>query len=279
MSRWICVLLVIFLPARALDAQLSKKPSTVRISSENFDVVSFASGPKPAKILLLCEKLREELARVWGGNEIASTWQPRCEIVVHDSQASYLAVVGPDGGQTTGCSLIQLDKGKVVTRRIDLIVDSSDELSALPHELTHVVLADRFHGRQPPHWLDEGIAMLADTPHKQSLHERDCHEANHSGKALPISEILHLQQFSSADQMPAFYGQSLSLVRMLSERKTPDSLVPFALDALDHGFESSLKTHYALDGIHELQREWKKHVFADAAREKKSPIVVVSFKP
>ena len=204
---------------------------------------------------------------------------PRRQMMIHGSRASYLAAVGQAGRQTSGCSFIQLDAGKVISRRIDLLVDPTGAFPALPHELTHVILADRFRGRQPPHWLDEGVAMLADTQPKQLLHDRDCREANRRGTALPIGEILHLQQFTSADQMPAFYGQSLSLVRMLSARKKPESLIPFALDASRSGLRKCIETT--------LQHQWNWRsparmaniLDADGSRSVSLPVVEVSFKP
>ncbi len=275
---WVFVLFTA-LPIRPLGAQHPVATDTHSAASKNFEVQSFASGPEALKVIELCESLRAELARVWGGGEVPSNWTPRCSIAVHPTRASYLSVVGPDGGQTSGCSLIQLDADTVVGRRIDLLVETSGAFHALPHELTHVVLADRFRGRQPPHWLDEGIAMLADTDEKQSLHDRDCRAALQGGTAFSVGEILHLQQFSSPDQMPAFYGQSLSLVRMLSERDNPEKLIPFALEAQSSGFESALKRHYSINSIGDLQRAWQKYALGGASLTAGTPIVTISFKP
>ena len=50
-------------------------------------------------------------------------------------------------------------------------------MTALPHELTHLILADRFSPRQVPRWSDEGMAVLADPAEKQRLHLRDLRQA------------------------------------------------------------------------------------------------------
>lgn len=136
-----------------------------------------------------------------------------------------------------GSSLIRAEKGRILTRRIDLLVSEHSGLPALAHELTHVVLADRFGGRQPPRWVDEGIATMADPTEKRMLHYRDCHHALRSGTALRLIEVLDLEQFTSAQQVPAFYGQSLSLVHFLSEQVQPQTVIDFAEAAMDHGYD------------------------------------------
>ncbi len=251
----------------------------IHSASKWFEVESFQNGPSANQLLNLCEELRIELFRVWGENEVSSKWEPRCKIRVHPNHASYVRKVGSNGDQTSGCSLIQFQSGKIVCREIDLLLNQAGELTALPHELTHVVLADRFGGRQPPHWLDEGIAMLADTVMKQNLHYRDCNEAIMSGNAMPIHQLVSLESFLSPHQMPTFYGQSLSLVRMLAERGSPSRMIEFANDSLDRGMESALKQHYSIENIDHLEKVWKVYVFQKPVTEAKLSIVAVKFKP
>lgn len=267
-----------FLSAFASTAN-GQMPSTTfagGVASEHF--VAFTplrGGPSAEGVLRLCERLRSELCSVWGVSGPSHRWEPLCEIIVHPTADSYLQAVGPAAAQTRGCSLIELHMGKVSRRRIDLQIDSDGSLSALAHELTHVVLADRFHGRPPAHWLDEGIATLADTREKQLLHERDCQEALASGRAMSLQHLLHLEQFTSADQMPAFYGQSLSLVMMLADQRTPKQLIDFAVDAQDQGYAAALKKHYGIQDVAELEAKWR--AYAQAARHKRSrPLVLVA---
>ncbi len=265
---WVCV-----------NAQTLSDLEAIRSSSNSFEIQSFQGGPSASRVLTLCEKLRSELSQVWGDDDVLAAWEPRCKIQLHQNRESYMQKVGVNGGQTSGCSLIRMDSGKVVCREIELVLNQHGELPALPHELTHIVLADKFRGRQPPHWIDEGIAMLADTLAKQNLHSRDCHEAILSGEALPVHQIVTMETFSSPDQMPAFYGQSLSLVRMLAERASPEKIVEFANDSIDRGFDTALKDHYSLDGIAELEKAWKNYVFRKSPSGSYVAIVSVSFKP
>jgi hypothetical protein len=40
----------------------------------------------------------------------------------------------------------------------------------LPHEITHVVLADRFNTKPMPRWADEGMAVLTEPVEKKQAH-------------------------------------------------------------------------------------------------------------
>ncbi|MGV3484855.1 MAG: hypothetical protein ACO1RT_10600 [Planctomycetaceae bacterium] len=260
-------------------SQATADQATVRAQSQHFIVHVYHGGPAVGDVLKLCEASRIELQRVWHADNAPTAWSPRCEIFVHASREHYLAAVGQGGGQTRGSSLIQLDNNRVTVRRIDLLMDPQAGLTALPHELTHVVLADRFLGDPPPHWLDEGIAMLADTRHKQMLHYRDCQEALVSRTALSLADLLTLEQFTSAEQMPAFYGQSLSLVQMLSYRGDPQKLVAFGIDARKVGYDRALQEHFAIEGMADLERHWLKHVANLPSMQPPQPVVMVSFQP
>src|SRR5262245_30745251 len=92
-----------------------------------------------------CEALRSDLRAKWFGGEIRDEGgSPRCELVVHDRLASYLREV-PGGERTVGSSWIETERGCVVTRRIDVRGDRDDWFDgAMPHELIHVLTADRF---------------------------------------------------------------------------------------------------------------------------------------
>jgi hypothetical protein len=257
MNKVFLVLVVTLCSTSPLLAQLTNSSRSADCVDSYFLVRNTQQGPPATSILALCQQLRSELVTLWGGAQSNSPWDPLCEIVLHPTLESYVRATAPEAAQTMGCSTIELQAGKVSKRRIDLRIANDGTLPALAHELTHVVLADRFQGRQPPHWLDEGIAMLADTREKQMLHERDCREAMATGRALPLDTLLHLEQFSSAEQMPAFYGQSLSLVNMLVHERPPQQLIAFALECQHLGYPEALKKHYGINSTRELAARWQ----------------------
>ncbi|TWT29513.1 gluzincin family metallopeptidase [Blastopirellula retiformator] len=225
--------------------------------SDNFQIRTFRGGPSAVKLLARCEQLRSDLQQVWLGGDDRHDWSPRCQVIVHASKASYQTAIGRGGAQTSGSSLVQSVEGEIVLRRIDLLYSEERGASALPHELTHVVLADRFDNGRPPRWLDEGIATMADPTEKRTLHQRDCHAALRSGDALPVVQLLHLDEFASAKQVPAFYGQSLSLVHFLGSQDEPIRLVEFAETAGHKGYDRALREIYQIDGVAELERRWR----------------------
>lgn len=114
----------------------------------------------------------------------------------------------------------------------------------------------------PPAWADEGIATLADTETKRARHQRDCRQALASGAAMPLAELVELDHLSSREQAAAFYGQSLSLVGFLAERREPTKLLPFVRQAERIGYDEALRRDYSLDGIGQLERLWRADVVA-----------------
>ncbi|MBW3601063.1 MAG: hypothetical protein KY475_27820, partial [Planctomycetes bacterium] len=246
-----------------LDSRIQcRAPSPLVASSSNFIIRSHPGDPSASELLKTCQQLREQLQATWLGDVSPAPWRPRCEVVVHGSRASYQQAVGRGAGQSYGSSLIKFGSRQVVTRRIDLLPGAGGEVSALAHELTHVVLADHFRGRQPPRWVDEGVATLADASEKRRLHHRDCHYALHSGTAFPLNELFRLERCSSYDQAAAFYGQSLSLVGYLVEHGTPLRFLAFVDLAMERGYDHALREIYNIDGPTDLERRWREYAFA-----------------
>ena len=231
------------------------------VGSSHFVVTGVGlSSTELESTLRQCEDARRELTKTWNVVESEREWSPKCAICIHRDRMSYTKAIGMEGAQTEGSSSIQVDKGQVVGRRIDLFSASKGFLPALKHELTHVVIADRFKGQVPPHWFDEGIAMLADQREKQLLHLRDCFESVGTRRSLPLEKLLSLEQFQSAEQMAPFYGQSLTLVSMLAEKQPASVLVDFAIDAKSLGYAAALKKHYDIGSVKSLEKEWLAYV-------------------
>lgn len=225
--------------------------------SRDFVVCSYRGGPSPGTVAERCCSTRRQLHARWLSDRAIQPWKPRCRIVVHATRAGYLNAVGRGAAQTSGSSLIRFDGSRIVERRIDLLADGGGDLPALAHELTHVVLADRFGGRQPPHWADEGIALLSDSAEKQALHRRDCQLALHRETALRLAEIVRLERFTSGEEAAAFYGQSLSLVDFLVRQAGPARFLTFVETGMDNGYDRALRQYYDIDGLADLERQWQ----------------------
>lgn len=207
-----------------------------------------------------CECLRSELQAKWIGKDLPGDWTPKCDVVVHASGRDYVRAVGQGLERTAGSSLVTVKAGRVVSRRLDLRADRGDALSAAPHELTHIVLADRFVDRPLPRWADEGMATLADSTSKRGEHRRDLLAAINRRSELRVAELLSMDGYPSGATWATFYGQSASLVEFLLERGEPEALVQFVSRAHLGGYDAALREVYGIAGVAALERQWKASV-------------------
>src|SRR5262249_15477829 len=153
----------------------------------------------------------ERLGRKWLG-ERSAVWSPKCQVVFHTHGQSYVRHVGPGSEATSGSSLMDRKAGRVSVRRVDLRTDREGWLGGtLAHELTHVILADRFASDELPRWADEGMAILAENSAKQLRHWQDLEYALVSRGEFRLAEFLQLGEYPPAQRWGAFYGQSASL--------------------------------------------------------------------
>jgi hypothetical protein len=175
---------------------------------------------------------------------------------------SYLAAAGAGARPTFGSSLIQFGSvnlgtdNQVARRLIDFRGDDARGLAAVPHEMTHIVLADLLDGRQPPRWADEGMAILADTREKQLLHERDLTQAMTGRTAFRVVDLMNSPSYPHPSRIAAFYGQSASLTACLAKRDDPAKFVEFLRRSLDEGYDKALRDIYHLDNVAQLERLW-----------------------
>jgi hypothetical protein len=252
-------------PARLVSIQRGDRnyASPRLAASANFVVRSQVDQPRADRVLEVCDTLCAELQEKWLGQSPAEPWRPRCEIVLHATRESYLREVGAGGAQTRGCCLIQFDGDRIVTRRIDLLADNPDRaLSALAHELTHVILADRFGNRPLPRWADEGIATLSDAANKQALHRRDLLAAVRGRGHMRVIDLLSVDGYPPRHQLAVFYGQSLSLVEYLAQLDDPARLVDFVEQAGELGYDRALQQVYDINNVAELERLWYEQLAA-----------------
>lgn len=145
----------------------------------------------------------------WSG-DASTAWDAKCEVVVHATMAAYCGALGPGSERTSGCSTIQLDKGRILLRRIDLCGSAEGCFTdSLPHELTHVVLADQFTDRRIPQWADEGIAMLAESADKLQRRLNELQGLVAMNHTMGLHELMKLDQSPPASSRGAFMARAL----------------------------------------------------------------------
>jgi hypothetical protein len=231
--------------------------TAARAETASFIVVNYAPGQDAREVAAHCEAWKARLQDFWCGSANQAAWSPKCRIALHASRDHYLAVVGWGGAQTYGSSLLDFgDDREVSKRQIDLRGDSPLGLAALPHEMTHVILADLLDGRQPPRWADEGMATLADTHDKQMRHERDLAAGLANRAAFRVGDLMSIETYPHPSRIPAFYGQSVSLTAFLALRDDPAKFVEFLRRGMDGGYDQALREVYAIDGVTHLERIW-----------------------
>jgi hypothetical protein len=245
----------------AIDGpRTSHVSSSARVSdSQNFHIVSYSVACDARKMAQCCESWRQHLQAKWLSADAGATWTPRCEIVVHPRRETYGAAIGRGGDQTFGSSFIDVQNGRISKRRIDLLIDAQGKISALGHELTHVVLADAFPGTRPPAWANEGAAVLADSAEKQRLHKRDLAQSFHHRTAFHCAELMQTADYPAPHRIAAFYGQSASLTALLADIGGPEKFVPFLKQASSDGYDKALRDCYGIQGLTDLQRRYNEH--------------------
>lgn len=223
----------------------------------NFRIWSRLSPGETTELARHCEATRRTLHGMWNETPDATPWAPRCELVVHRTQAEYRQSLGTEAGSSVGCTTLQLDQGRIIRRRIDVRADAAGwRQSALPHELTHVVIADHINRAQLPPWADEGLAVLIEPETTHARRSQALLTAIQRRHVFSVAELLNLRAAPSASHTDAFYGQSAYLVRFLVERGTPTQFLAFLHQQRTSGAERALRAVYNLSAA-DLERHWR----------------------
>lgn len=245
-------------PVRACDCTCESRGGWTVAETGSFSVWSHMSRDETMRLARRCEALRGELQRTWLGPGEAAPWQPRCAVVVHPRIDDYRRALGGARDVSVGCTTITCDEDRVVFRRIDLRSDADGwEANALPHELTHVVLADRFAGRRLPSWLDEGLAMSSESAALRARRAAVLTDAVQSQRLPALETLLGSDRALSRHDAELHYSISLSLVEHLERQGGHDKLLAFAENLLASGCSAALQATYGIEGgIGEWERRW-----------------------
>src|ERR1019366_6982247 len=150
----------------------------------------------------------------------------------------------------------------VVSRRIDVHFDDPNMLvGVLPHETTHVVLADGYN-RPLPHWADEGMAVLSEPRERVERHLHNLPQHRSNNELFAVAELMPMDQYpDDGRRIGAFYAESVSLVEFLSKEKGEPVFIQFMRDGLQSGYEQALKKYYDIHSFDELQQRWQRYAF------------------
>jgi tetratricopeptide (TPR) repeat protein len=235
-----------------------------RAETTNVRIFHATDEPTAEKIARVAEATRVNMTRKWFGEE-AADWTPRCDVYVYPTGQGYAKATGAPA-TAPGHSTIKQENGRVLERRIDLRGDDPNLLiGVLPHEATHVVLAGRFGQHYVPRWADEGMAVLSEPRERINLHLRNLPKHQNEGTLFGVSELIRLNDYPEARRVGPFYAQSVSLVDFLCKKKDPATFAVFLREALDSGYESSLRRHFGYASAADLDRDWRQYAFGEGA--------------
>jgi len=223
--------------------------------SANFRLFHRQPSDFANRLLQLAEENRSRLYTKWYGSN-PSAWSPRCDIYLHGNGAEYAKATGKLP-QAPGHSTLEVQGGKVVHRRIDLVANHPNLLGGnLPHEIMHVILADIFPQPLLPRWADEALAVLAEPRENVLRYLRLVPKLRQEGKFYPMGQLISMAEFPEPSYITAFYVESVSLVDMLVTEKGEKEFLIFLRDAQRYGYEKALERNYSLRNYNDLQRHW-----------------------
>jgi hypothetical protein len=221
--------------------------------SANFRVHHADAGLADA-VTGAAEATRDAQARRWGGSA-PRNWSPKCEIDVYPTAALFASET-KQPAESPGFSTMTSDGQAINGRRIRLRADRPDMITAvLPHEVTHVVIADFFPSQPVPRWADEGIAVLSEPPVEQERRLAELDGPLRGGKIFSI-ESLMVRDFPEGEHWPLYYAQSVSLTRFLVAQGKPGQFIDFLARSQRSGVESELRRVYGIAGYEDLQKRW-----------------------
>jgi hypothetical protein len=241
------------------------------VYSTNFQVV-FAEGQRDLaeQVARAAESARAALVKRWGDPNPGVPWSPRCEVILFPTAAEFSRATGQPP-ESPGISTMRMTDGRIDGRRINLRADHSNVVKAvLPHEVTHVVLADLFPHKQIPRWADEGIAVLSEPTYEQSVRAADLNEPLAAGRLFRLNDLVTMD-YPDPRYLSLYYSQSVSLTRFLVEQGTTARFVQFVQQAQWSGFEPALEKVYAIHNFGDLQTRW-----LTFAKERSSPTLTAT---
>jgi hypothetical protein len=203
------------------------------------------------------ETVRAAQAKRWASPAAQRPWTPRCDLYLYPSGKAFARETNQPE-ESPGFSTMMCNGNRVVARRINLRADHPLLVTAiLPHEVTHVVLADLFTTQQIPRWADEGIAVLAEPSAEQAIRAAELLEPLESGRVFDVRKLMAMD-YPDAKEWSLYYAQSVSLTRFLVEQGPPEQFVQFVQSSQRDGVENALRGTYGFGSLVELQERWTK---------------------
>jgi hypothetical protein len=219
------------------------------------------------------ETVRKAQAKRWASPAAQKPWTPHCEIYLYPSGKAFASET-KQPEESPGFSTMESNGSRVVARRVNLRADHPQVVAAiLPHEVTHVVLADIFTNQQIPRWADEGLAVLAEPKTEQQIRAAELQEPLEAGRLFDLGKLVAMD-YPDPKDWSLYYAQSVSLTRFLVEQGPPEQFIQFVQSCQRDGIDNALRDTYRITGLGDLQSRWALY-----AREQVGPVRSASRAP
>jgi hypothetical protein len=233
------------------------------LETANFRILH--SDPEMAeRVARMAEEARDAQVRRWTDAPPRGEWSPRCDIYIYPNAKVFSRMTG-QREDSPGFSTMGMNAGQIIARRINLRADHPNTIAAvLPHEITHVVLADLFPHQQIPRWADEGVAVLSEPSAEQRLRALDLEDPLAKNRLFKLGDLMAMD-YPDGRYWGLYYAQSVSLTRFLVEQGTPSQFIEFVRGCQRNGPEPELKRIYKIDGLSDLNRRWLTYARSNSA--------------
>ncbi len=240
------------IPAQSMAAETGR---WLVLETANFRILH-ADHTLAKSVAEVAERTREAQSKRWsGGSSAPETWSPKCDIYLYPTSQIFREMTGQPE-ESPGFSTMGMNAGRIIARRVNLRADHPTLVTAiLPHEVTHVVLADFFAQQQIPRWADEGMAVLAEPRSEQQVRAGDLEKPLASGRLFAVKDLM-VMDYPDGQYWGLYYAQSVSLTRFLVEQGTPAQFIEFIQSSQRRNHEAELRRIYKIDGYGDLQKRW-----------------------
>jgi hypothetical protein len=216
-----------------------------------------------AKVAQAAEVARRDQLKHWSKQPPRANWQPQCEVYLYPTAKQYATMTGQPE-DSPGFSTMGMNAGRITSRRINLRADHPNVVQAvLPHEITHVILADHFTEKQIPRWADEGMAVLSEPVDEQQRRAADLIKPLADNRLFAVDVLMNMD-YPDERYWGLYYAQSVSLTRFLVEQGTPAQMIQFLQTSQREGYEPALRRVYKIEGFVDLQRRWSAYARSKA---------------
>lgn len=223
--------------------------------SRNFRFHHHSQSKLVARLAVLCEDSRTAIRQRWLAAFGAANWSIKCDVFLYPTPTEYQQKTRFPA-DSWGFADLEIGDGKVWMRRLDLRSDNEARVfNVAVHELTHVILADRFAHKQIPRWADEGIALNSEPATRQRDMRGWLAGEIKQGRGFTLQQLLSMQQYPQNKHLgDLFYAQSGSLVEFLlaQNSNSEEGVIRFVENA-QRGLDKPLSGV----SLTKLESEWK----------------------